>query len=129
MATTSSSSSRQPVPPAERPSRVSRTAKDTQRSSKRRGQPVQRGEHSHHHQRQLSRDEDVEEENEEEDDNGGLSRNEAALIDARFHRAVDIIQSFPKSGPITTTYEEKLMLYSLYKQGKLAITPKCSICG
>lgn len=42
----------------------------------------------------------------------------AALTDARFHRAVDIIQSLPKGGPISTTYEEKLMLYSLYKQGE-----------
>lgn len=64
----------------------------------------------------MSQDEDIDEE--DEDDNDGLSREEAALIDARFHRAVDIIQSLPKSGPITTTYEEKLMLYSLYKQGE-----------
>jgi len=53
----------------------------------------------------------------EEDEESLLAREEAALIDARFHRAVDIIQSLPKAGPITTTYEEKLMLYSLYKQG------------
>ncbi|WWD18506.1 hypothetical protein CI109_102958 [Kwoniella shandongensis] len=38
-------------------------------------------------------------------------------IDAQFHRAVDIVQSLPKGGPIQTSYEEKLWLYSLYKQG------------
>ncbi|WVQ73222.1 hypothetical protein IAR50_002788 [Cryptococcus sp. DSM 104548] len=37
-------------------------------------------------------------------------------IDNKFHRAVDIVQSLPKGGPIQTTYEEKLWLYSLYKQ-------------
>ncbi|ODO05283.1 hypothetical protein L198_01975 [Cryptococcus wingfieldii CBS 7118] len=37
-------------------------------------------------------------------------------IDKKFHRAVDIVQSLPKGGPIQTTYEEKLWLYSLYKQ-------------
>lgn len=45
-------------------------------------------------------------------------REAAGLIDARFQHAVDIIQSLPKFGNISTTYEEKLMLYSLYKQGK-----------
>jgi hypothetical protein len=40
------------------------------------------------------------------------------IAEARFHRAVDMVQSFPKSGPVNTTYEEKLMLYSLYKQGE-----------
>lgn len=39
-------------------------------------------------------------------------------VNEKFYKAVDIIQSLPKSGPITTTYEEKLMLYSLYKQGE-----------
>ncbi|KAL7336770.1 acyl-CoA-binding protein, partial [Rhodotorula toruloides] len=29
----------------------------------------------------------------------------------RFERAVDIIQSLPKSGPIQTSYEQKLTLY------------------
>ncbi|RSH91109.1 hypothetical protein EHS25_010285 [Saitozyma podzolica] len=37
-------------------------------------------------------------------------------IDARFNRAVDIVQSLPKAGPVQTGYEEKLLLYSLYKQ-------------
>ncbi|GAA6024678.1 hypothetical protein JCM8202_000437 [Rhodotorula sphaerocarpa] len=37
-------------------------------------------------------------------------------IHARFERAVDMIQSLPKSGPIQTTYEQKLHLYSFYKQ-------------
>ncbi|KAK8858614.1 hypothetical protein IAR55_002843 [Kwoniella newhampshirensis] len=39
------------------------------------------------------------------------------VIDGHFHRAVDIVQSLPKGGPIQTSYEEKLWLYSLYKQG------------
>ncbi|WRT67830.1 uncharacterized protein IL334_004804 [Kwoniella shivajii] len=36
--------------------------------------------------------------------------------DGQFHRAVDIVQSLPKGGPVQTSYEEKLWLYSLYKQ-------------
>ena len=57
------------------------------------------------------------------------------LIDAQFDRAVQIVQSLPKTGPIQTDYEEKLEMYryddcfrlraqhfahyepSLYKQG------------
>nr|XP_019045700.1 hypothetical protein I302_06091 [Kwoniella bestiolae CBS 10118]OCF24630.1 hypothetical protein I302_06091 [Kwoniella bestiolae CBS 10118] len=35
---------------------------------------------------------------------------------SQFHRAVDIVQSLPKGGPVQTSYEEKLWLYSLYKQ-------------
>lgn len=120
MATTSSSSSRQPVPTAERPSRDTRAGKEAQRSGKRRQQQQQeQRQPQRHHQRRLSRDDPLEEETDLEEGNDGLSRDEAALIDARFHRAVDIIQSLPKSGPITTTYEEKLMLYSLYKQGRV----------
>lgn len=38
------------------------------------------------------------------------------LIDAQFDRAVQIVQSLPKTGPIQTDYEEKLEMYSLYKQ-------------
>ncbi|TFK29216.1 ACBP-domain-containing protein [Coprinopsis marcescibilis] len=38
------------------------------------------------------------------------------LIDAQFDRAVQIVQSLPKTGPIQTDYEEKLQMYSLYKQ-------------
>ncbi|KAH9077382.1 ACBP-domain-containing protein [Lactarius deliciosus] len=38
------------------------------------------------------------------------------LIDAQFDRAVEIVQNFPKTGPIQTGYEEKLTMYSLYKQ-------------
>jgi hypothetical protein len=33
------------------------------------------------------------------------------LIDAQFDRAVEIVQSLPKIGPIQTTYEEKLTMY------------------
>ncbi|ORX40059.1 acyl CoA binding protein-domain-containing protein [Kockovaella imperatae] len=40
----------------------------------------------------------------------------ATGIDAQFHRAVDIVQSLPKGGPVQTSYEEKLALYALYKQ-------------
>jgi len=38
------------------------------------------------------------------------------LIDAQFDRAVEIVQNLPKTGPIQTGYEEKLAMYSLYKQ-------------
>ncbi|GAA5895271.1 hypothetical protein JCM6882_006633 [Rhodosporidiobolus microsporus] len=37
-------------------------------------------------------------------------------VHARFERAVDIIQSLPKSGPIQTNYDDKLSLYASYKQ-------------
>ncbi|XP_006459978.1 hypothetical protein AGABI2DRAFT_67415 [Agaricus bisporus var. bisporus H97] len=33
------------------------------------------------------------------------------LIDAQFDRAVEIVQSLPKTGPIQTDYEEKLQMY------------------
>lgn len=33
------------------------------------------------------------------------------LIDAQFDRAVEIVQSLPKNGPIQTDYEEKLAMY------------------
>lgn len=33
------------------------------------------------------------------------------LIDAQFDRAVEIVQSLPKNGPIQTGYEEKLTMY------------------
>ncbi|ORY74515.1 acyl-CoA-binding protein, partial [Leucosporidium creatinivorum] len=32
----------------------------------------------------------------------------------RFDRAVDIVQSLPRSGPIQTNYDDKLLLYSAY---------------
>ncbi|KAH7916675.1 acyl CoA binding protein-domain-containing protein [Hygrophoropsis aurantiaca] len=41
------------------------------------------------------------------------------LIDAQFDRAVEIIQSLPKTGPIQTGYDEKLTMYSLYKQATI----------
>ncbi|GAA6059788.1 hypothetical protein JCM10212_003683 [Sporobolomyces blumeae] len=37
-------------------------------------------------------------------------------VHRRFERAVDIIQSLPKSGPIQTNYDDKLLLYAVYKQ-------------
>ncbi|GAA5861548.1 hypothetical protein JCM8547_008069 [Rhodosporidiobolus lusitaniae] len=40
----------------------------------------------------------------------------AEWIHRRFQRAVDIIQTLPKGGPINTNYDEKLVLYSAYKQ-------------
>lgn len=33
------------------------------------------------------------------------------MIDAQFDRAVQIVQSLPKTGPIQTGYEEKLAMY------------------
>jgi hypothetical protein len=33
------------------------------------------------------------------------------FIDAQFDRAVEIVQSLPKTGPIQTDYEEKLQMY------------------
>ncbi|KAH8930230.1 ACBP-domain-containing protein, partial [Atractiella rhizophila] len=35
---------------------------------------------------------------------------------SRFESSVRIVQSLPKSGPIQTSYDDKLQLYSLYKQ-------------
>jgi hypothetical protein len=33
------------------------------------------------------------------------------LIDAQFDRAVEIVQGLPKTGPVQTTYDEKLSMY------------------
>ena len=33
------------------------------------------------------------------------------LVDAQFDRAVQMVQSLPKTGPIQTDYEEKLAMY------------------
>ncbi|KAJ7937339.1 hypothetical protein B0H13DRAFT_1945442 [Mycena leptocephala] len=41
------------------------------------------------------------------------------LIDAQFDRAVEIVQGLPKTGPIQTGYDEKLAMYSLYKQATI----------
>ncbi|PVF93197.1 ACBP-domain-containing protein [Serendipita vermifera] len=41
---------------------------------------------------------------------------EQDLIDLQFDRAVEMVQGLPKNGPIQTGYEEKLAMYSLYKQ-------------
>ncbi|KIO13091.1 hypothetical protein M404DRAFT_124849 [Pisolithus tinctorius Marx 270] len=41
------------------------------------------------------------------------------LLDAQFNRAVEIVQGLPKTGPIQTGYEEKLNMYSLYKQATI----------
>ncbi|KAH9927112.1 ACBP-domain-containing protein [Epithele typhae] len=45
-----------------------------------------------------------------------MDANSRQLIDAQFDRAVEIVQGFPKTGPIQTGYEDKLNMYSLYKQ-------------
>lgn len=37
---------------------------------------------------------------------------------SQFNRAVSVIQSLPKTGPIQSSYEEKLAMYSLFKQGQ-----------
>ncbi|VDD86982.1 unnamed protein product [Enterobius vermicularis] len=37
-------------------------------------------------------------------------------IDEKFDAAVKIVQKLPKSGPLTTSNDEKLKFYSLYKQ-------------
>ena len=69
------------------------------------------------------------------------------LIDAQFDRAVEIVQSLPKNGPVQTDYEEKLTMYrcvaphfpcipfvdslllrvSLYKQGTYT-NPTSQVC-
>ncbi|KAL5527136.1 hypothetical protein ACEPAG_5927 [Sanghuangporus baumii] len=41
---------------------------------------------------------------------------DSQVIDALFDKAVEIVQGLPKTGPIQTGYEEKLAMYSLYKQ-------------
>ncbi|KAF8709497.1 Acyl CoA binding protein, partial [Rhizoctonia solani] len=50
------------------------------------------------------------------DSNQAASMDIDSLINAQFNRAVEIVQSLPKTGPIQTGYEEKLAMYSLYKQ-------------
>ena len=40
------------------------------------------------------------------------------VIDAQFDRAVQIVQSLPKNGPIQTGYEEKLAMYRYVQQVK-----------
>ncbi|GAA5978946.1 hypothetical protein JCM11641_000102 [Rhodosporidiobolus odoratus] len=37
-------------------------------------------------------------------------------VHARFERALYMVQCLPKSGPIQTSYDQKLLLYSVYKQ-------------
>ncbi|GJE84930.1 acyl-CoA-binding protein [Phanerochaete sordida] len=41
------------------------------------------------------------------------------IIDAQFNRAVEIVQNLPKTGPIQTGYEDKLNMYSLFKQATM----------
>lgn len=45
-----------------------------------------------------------------------LSRRNQTIADERFDRAVQIVQTLSKGGAIQPSYEEKLLLYSFYKQ-------------
>jgi len=40
-------------------------------------------------------------------------------LDERFQAAVGIVQNLPKDGPLTTTNEQKLKFYALYKQATI----------
>lgn len=46
------------------------------------------------------------------------------LIDTQFDRAVEIVQSLPKIGPIQTTYEEKLTMYRFVSLSILRLSDK-----
>uniref|UniRef100_A0A0M3I394 ACB domain-containing protein n=2 Tax=Ascaris TaxID=6251 RepID=A0A0M3I394_ASCLU len=48
-----------------------------------------------------------------------LPRSAEMSLDEQFQAAVDIVQKLPKEGPVTTTTDEKLLLYSLYKQATI----------
>lgn len=48
-------------------------------------------------------------------------------VHARFERAVDIIQALPREGAIQTSYDDKLMLYSVYKQGTCHALPPLTL--
>jgi hypothetical protein len=45
------------------------------------------------------------------------------LIDAQFDRAVEIVQSLPKNGPIQTDYEEKLTMYRCVTSARVPCHP------
>jgi hypothetical protein len=38
-------------------------------------------------------------------------------VDAQFDRAVQIVQGLPKTGPIQTGYEDKLLMYRFVRHG------------
>ena len=40
-------------------------------------------------------------------------------LDERFNAAVEIIQKLPKEGPVSTSNEQKLQFYSLFKQATI----------
>uniref|UniRef100_A0A915DAK0 ACB domain-containing protein n=1 Tax=Ditylenchus dipsaci TaxID=166011 RepID=A0A915DAK0_9BILA len=40
-------------------------------------------------------------------------------LEEKFQAAVDIVQKLPKDGPITTTNEQKLKFYALFKQSTI----------
>ncbi|KAI6243791.1 Acyl CoA binding protein [Aphelenchoides fujianensis] len=40
-------------------------------------------------------------------------------LDERFQAAVDIVQKLPKDGPVSTSNDQKLKFYSLYKQATI----------
>ncbi|KAG8729369.1 hypothetical protein FRC12_021027 [Ceratobasidium sp. 428] len=39
------------------------------------------------------------------------------MSEAKFNKAVEIVQGLPKDGPVQTSQEDKLKFYSFYKQG------------
>uniref|UniRef100_A0A914Y8K5 ACB domain-containing protein n=1 Tax=Panagrolaimus superbus TaxID=310955 RepID=A0A914Y8K5_9BILA len=40
-------------------------------------------------------------------------------LDERFNAAVDVVQKLPKDGPVSTSNDQKLKFYSLYKQSTI----------
>ncbi|KAK0485236.1 acyl-CoA-binding protein [Armillaria novae-zelandiae] len=41
------------------------------------------------------------------------------MSEAQFKKAVEIVQSLPKDGPVKPTQDEQLFFYSYYKQGTI----------
>ncbi|KAG9124888.1 hypothetical protein FRC07_009850 [Ceratobasidium sp. 392] len=39
------------------------------------------------------------------------------MSEAKFNKAVEIVQGLPKDGPVQTSQDDKLKFYSYYKQG------------
>lgn len=50
-------------------------------------------------------------------------------MSSQFDRAVELVQTLPKNGPIQSSYEEKLALYSAYKQGEHTSVEGSSPCA
>lgn len=49
------------------------------------------------------------------------------LIDAQFDRAVEIVQSLPKTSPIQTDYDEKLTMYRYVLSNAIAPQPNDNV--